>query len=104
MNQLDFSYSDERFADIQLLRYRLNGFEKLSKNQKLLVYYLSEAALCGRDITTDQNCKYNLRIRKLLGFPTGFIIIMDVRSSQLISLKIFSCLRLTKYQSLNFLC
>ena len=66
MNQLDFSYSDERFADIQLLRYRLNGFEKLSKNQKLLVYYLSEAALCGRDITTDQNCKYNLRIRKLL--------------------------------------
>ena len=66
MNQPDFCYSDERFADIQLLRYRLNGFEKLSKNQKLLVYYLSEAALCGRDITTDQYCKYNLRIRKLL--------------------------------------
>lgn len=61
-----FSYSDECFADIQLLRYRLNGFSALTLRQKLLVYYLSEATLCGRDITFDQFGRYNLRIRKLL--------------------------------------
>ena len=62
-----FGYAtEERFADIQLLRYRLNGFEQLSLLQKKLVYYLSEATLCGRDITFDQFGKYNLRIRKLL--------------------------------------
>lgn len=61
-----FPYSDERFADIQILRYRLNGFSELSLRQKLLVYYLSEATLCGRDITFDQFGRYNLRIRKLL--------------------------------------
>lgn len=61
-----FSYSDECFADIQLLRYRLNGFSDLTLRQKLLVYYLSEATLCGRDITFDQFGRYNLRIRKLL--------------------------------------
>jgi dipeptidyl-peptidase-3 len=59
-----FDYADECFADIQLLRYRLNGFENLSSQQKLLAYYLSQATLCGRDITTDQFGKYNLRIRK----------------------------------------
>ena len=62
----DFEYVGERFADIQVLRYRLNGFEALTTNQKLYIYYLSQAALCGRDITTDQFGKYNLRIRKLL--------------------------------------
>ena len=62
----DFEYVGERFADIQVLRYRLNGFEALTTNQKLYIYYLSQAALCGRDITTDQLGKYNLRIRKLL--------------------------------------
>src|SRR5574344_307397 len=62
----DFKYDDERFADIQLLRYRLNGFNELSLKQKKLIYYLSEATLFGRDITFDQNCKYNLRIRKIL--------------------------------------
>jgi dipeptidyl-peptidase-3 len=63
---VDFCYQDERFADLQLLRYRLNGFEKLSLRQKVLVYYLSEATLWGRDITFDQFGKYNLRIRKML--------------------------------------
>ena len=61
-----FIYSDERFADVQMLRYRLNGFEKLTLRQKEYVYYLSEAVLCGRDITTDQFGKYNLQIRKAL--------------------------------------
>lgn len=63
---MDFQYQDERFADLQLLRYRLNGFEKLTARQKALVYYLSKATLFGRDITFDQFGKYNLRIRKML--------------------------------------
>ena len=63
---MEFIYQDERFADLQLLRYRLNGFEKLSLKQKNLVYYLSQATLFGRDITFDQFGKYNLRIRKML--------------------------------------
>ena len=63
---MDFSYQSERFADLQLLRYRLNGFDKLSLKQKILIYYLSEATLWGRDITFDQFGKYNLRIRKML--------------------------------------
>ena len=62
----EFSYADEKFADLQLLRYRVEGFEQLSLQQKKLIYYLSEAALCGRDILFDQNGKYNLRIRKML--------------------------------------
>ena len=62
----DFNYSDERFADLQMLRYRLNGFEQLTLQQKRLVYYLSQATLYGRDITFDQNGEYNLRIRRLL--------------------------------------
>lgn len=66
MQSEDFNYSDERFADLQLLRYRLNGFESLTAQQKQLVYYLSEATLWGRDITFDQFGKYNLRIRKML--------------------------------------
>ena len=61
-----FSYTDERFADIQMLRYRLNGFHQLSLRQKQLVYALSQATLYGRDITFDQNGQYNLRIRKML--------------------------------------
>ena len=64
--QDDFKYSDERFAVVQLLRYRLNGFESLSVKQKTFVYYLAKATLAGRDITTDQFGKYNLRIRKIL--------------------------------------
>ncbi len=61
-----FCYTDERFADLQMLRYRLTGFEQLSLQQKTLVYYLSKAALFGRDITFDQYGRYNLRIRKML--------------------------------------
>jgi dipeptidyl-peptidase-3 len=61
-----FNYVGERFADLQLLRYRLNGFEQLSLSQKILVYYLSKATLYGRDITFDQFGRYNLRIRKML--------------------------------------
>ena len=60
------NYSDEKFADIQMLRYRLNGFEQLSLNQKQYVYCLAKATLSGRDITTDQFGRYNLKIRKLL--------------------------------------
>ena len=63
---MDFSYQSERFADLQLLRYRLNGFDKLSLKQKTLIYYLSKATLYGRDITFEQFGKYNLRIRKML--------------------------------------
>lgn len=62
----DFEYSDEKFADIQMLRYKVTDFDKLTLNQKKLVYYLQEAALVGRDILWDQNGKYNLRIRKML--------------------------------------
>lgn len=58
--------TDIRFSDIQMLRYRLDGFEELPLQQKLLVYYLSEATLWGRDITFDQFGKYNLKIRKVL--------------------------------------
>lgn len=61
-----FHYTVEQFADLQILRYRVPGFERLSLKQKMLVYYLSQAALEGRDILFDQNGKYNLQIRKLL--------------------------------------
>ncbi len=61
-----FSYTDERFADLQMLRYRLKGFENLSREQKLYIYCLAKATLMGRDITFDQQGKYNLRIRKTL--------------------------------------
>lgn len=70
-----FGYRDERFADIQMLRYKLEGFESLSLQQKIYIFHLSEAALYGRDILFDQNGRHNLRIRKTLeaifmqGFP-----------------------------------
>lgn len=66
MNTTTFSYCDERFADLQLLRYRVDGFEQLSLKQKKLVYFLSQAAIYGRDILWDQNGKFNLKIRKTL--------------------------------------
>lgn len=58
--------TQERFADIQMLRYELKGFENLSLTQKIYIYYLSKATLLGRDITFDQQGKYNLSIRKTL--------------------------------------
>ena len=66
MTSTDFLYTGERFADIQLLRYRLNGFEQLSLSQKRYVYCLAKATLYGRDITFDQFGKYNLIVRRTL--------------------------------------
>ena len=65
MKEDEFKYVVEDFADLQILRYRVHGFEQLSLRQKKLVFYLSQAALEGRDILFDQNGEYNLRIRKL---------------------------------------
>lgn len=62
----DFPYLNEQFADIQLLRYQVPGFERLSLRQKTFIYHMSQAALAGRDIFFDQNGRYNLRIRHLL--------------------------------------
>lgn len=65
--QIDkFEYSNERFADLQMLRYKVEGFEGLTLKQKTLIYHLQEAALWGRDILWDQNGRYNLTIRKVL--------------------------------------
>lgn len=61
-----FSYEVDKFADLQILRYQVPGFESLSLNQKQLLYHLSEAALMGRDILFDQNCRYNLAVRRTL--------------------------------------
>ena len=62
----DFNYAADRFADIRMLRYQVPGFEDLSDQQKELLYYLSQAALSGRDIMYDQNYKHNLRVRRTL--------------------------------------
>ncbi len=62
----DFAYTNEQFADIQMLRYKVEGFDQLSLRQKTLIYHLAEAALAGRDILYDQNGRYNLRIRDML--------------------------------------
>jgi len=62
----DFKYKTEQFADLGILRYQVPGFTALTPKQKELVYYLYEAALCGRDIHWDQNYKYNLTVRKTL--------------------------------------
>lgn len=62
----NFDYNVERFADLQILRYQVPGFDELTLQQKKLIYYLSEAAQSGRDILYDQNGKYNLRIRRAL--------------------------------------
>ena len=61
-----FKWVTEQFADAKIVRYRATGFEKLTVKQKELLYYLSQATLAGRDITYDQNCKYNLLVRKTL--------------------------------------
>lgn len=66
MKEKDFIYAGERFADLQMLRYRLDGFDGLTLQQKKYVYYLSQATLAGRDIITDQFGKYNLTIRQVL--------------------------------------
>lgn len=66
MSDSSFAYTDERFADLQMLRYRLAGFGNLSLSQKKYVFFLSKATLVGRDITTDQFGEFNLLIRKTL--------------------------------------
>ena len=62
----DFDYVVDRFADIEVLRYPVPDFDKLSLSQKMLVYHLTEAALAGRDILWDQNCRLNLELRDML--------------------------------------
>lgn len=64
--QADIDYTVDRFADIEVLRYTVPGFDSLSLDQKKMIYYLNEAALYGRDIIWDQNCKFNLPIRAML--------------------------------------
>lgn len=66
MDKATFQYADEKFADVQMLRYKLEGFDQLAPKQKAYIYYLSKATLSGRDITTDQYGRYNLDIRKML--------------------------------------
>lgn len=66
MDNGGFSFMDERFADLQILRYEVKAFSQLNFRQKMLVYSLAQATLYGRDITFDQQGKYNLRIRQLL--------------------------------------
>jgi dipeptidyl-peptidase III len=62
----EFPWQIDQFADLKILRYQVPGFEALTPSQKELIYYLGEAALCGRDIIFDQNYKHNIRIRKTL--------------------------------------
>ena len=62
----EFNYNVDKFYDLEILRYQVPGFEELTLQQKTLAYYLSEAALQGRDILYDQNGRYNLRIRRTL--------------------------------------
>ena len=69
----NFEYNNERFADLQMLRYQVKGFDGLSLKQKTFIYHLTEAAMYGRDILFDQNGRYNLRIRRILeDIYTGF--------------------------------
>jgi dipeptidyl-peptidase III len=62
----EFQWQIDQFADLRILRYQVPGFEALTAAQKELIYYLSEAAICGRDIIFDENCKYNLKVRRTL--------------------------------------
>ena len=86
MNKLNIAgQSVIRFADIEVLRYQIDGFEALPLKRKLLVYHLSQATLAGRDIIFDQNGRYNLRIRHIL--------IMRVRVRQMsLSLSRSTCI------------
>ena len=69
----DFQWQVDKFADIKILRYQIPDFDSLSLKQKELVYYLSQAALSGRDILWDQNYKYNLAVRRTLeAIYTGY--------------------------------
>ena len=65
-NNGDFKYIVDEFADIQILRYRVPEWDSLTFNQKAYIYHLGEAAKSGRDILFDQNCSYNLAVRRVL--------------------------------------
>ncbi|NJK86397.1 MAG: hypothetical protein HC906_10940 [Bacteroidales bacterium] len=65
-NSTEFNFFVDQFADLRILRYEVDDFELLNEKQKLLIYYLSQAAVCGRDIIYDQNGQYNLKIRRTL--------------------------------------
>ena len=65
-NNNNFEYITDRFADIKIMRYQVPNFENLTLNQKIFIYYLSQAAQCGRDIIFDQFYRYNLLIRRTL--------------------------------------
>ena len=62
----DFKYFVDEFADLKVMRYQIPGWDELTLQQKEYVYYLGEAAKCGRDILADQNFKYNLTVRKTI--------------------------------------
>ncbi|MCP4213300.1 MAG: hypothetical protein GY765_01530, partial [bacterium] len=62
----DFKFLIEQFADVKIGRFQISGFESLPLKQKELIYYLYEAAMCGRDMMWDQNYKHNLRVRRTL--------------------------------------
>ena len=66
INVMQFKWQTEQFGDCKILRYMVPGFDNLPLKQKEFIYYLSQAANAGRDITYDQNCKYNLLVRKTL--------------------------------------
>lgn len=86
---MQFNYSGERFADLQMLRYKLPGFELLTAQQKAYIYYLAEATLWGRDITFDQYGRYNLLIRKTLEELLGVIKAEDDTSDDAKALTIY---------------
>ena len=65
-NTEEFQYLSEQFADLKIVRYKIPGWEKLSLQQKKLVYYLTQSGLAGRDMMYDQNYRHNLEIRKAL--------------------------------------
>ena len=104
-SEQEFDYVVDKFADLQILRYRVSGIETLSLKQQELLYYLSEAALCGRDILFDQNGKYNLAIRQLL---ENVYVSSNDKESDDFNLKEYGCLTVfittiqEKNLSLNF--
>ena len=64
--QEEFKYLVDEFADLRIMRYQIPAWDELTLQQKSYIYYLGEAAKCGRDILFDQNCKYNLKVRKTI--------------------------------------
>ena len=67
----DFEYVIDRFADIKIMRYKVPEFENLTLNQKIFIYYLSQAAQCGRDIIFDQFYRHNLLVRRMVHIGNG---------------------------------